>query len=496
MALTRQPRKTSSVRIPGYAKAIAVLLVAEFVGTFESAMIYIALPSLMVDFNADAASVGWAVTAFLLVAAASAAICGRLGDIYGRKKLLVLVLLISVLGSVISFSFGSLEGIIIGRALQGAAGATLPLCLGLARETLPPVKVPGVIALIAGSSFLAGAGGNLIAGILLEVGNWQALFLVSGAIGIVAATMVACLLKTTHISRGIHQKIDYVGGILFAPAIGLILYGLTNSSTWGLFDARTLSTIFGGLAVAALWCWWELRISYPMINLRLMATNKMALTQLCTAILGIGPLVAVGVLTPIILLSPTTDPVGLGASPSFAGFIIFSAAALCFIGSPLSGRIAAAVGARRALITGILIAFIGYSLMFWAQHNIGTFVAATYFIAIGTMFAYTAFPNLVAESVPVENTSEGMGINTVTRTIFMAVGTTVITMALASSTVPGRTVPTESSFNLAYSIIAVTCVVSLILALMIKGGEGGGPGGSGTLKNADQAPAFTGSREP
>lgn len=484
MALTRQQQEPSSARIPGYAKIIAVLLIAEFVGTFESAMIFIALPSLMADFSADAASVGWAVTAFLLVAAASAAICGRLGDIYGRKKLLVIVLMISVMGSVISFSFGSLEGVIIGRALQGAAGATLPLCLGLARETLPHMKVPGVIALIAGSSFLAGAGGNLIAGILLEVGNWHALFLVSGAMGFVAATMVAFMLKSTRMSRGSHQKIDYIGGILFAPAIALILYGLTNSSTWGLLDARTVAFVLGGLAVAALWCWWELRVSHPMINLRLMATNKMALTQLCTAFLGIGPLVAVGVLTPIILLSPTTDPVGLGVSPTFAGFIIFSAAALCFIGSPFSGRIAAAVGARRALMSGILISFIGYSLMFWAQHSIGTFVAATYVIAIGTMFAYTAFPNLVAEAVPVENTSEGMGINTVTRTIFMAVGTTIITMALASSTVPGRTVPAESSFNLAYIIIATTCVVSYILALKIKDD---GPAGSATLENADHA---------
>ncbi|RAX48048.1 MFS transporter [Arthrobacter sp. AQ5-05] len=468
MALTRQQRESPKASMPGYAKIIAVLLVAEFVGTFESAMIFIALPSLMHDFQADAAAVGWAVTAFLLVAAASAAICGRLGDIYGRKKLLVIVLLISVVGSIVSFSFGSLEGVIIGRALQGAAGATLPLCLGLARESLPKAKVPGVIALIAGSSFLAGAGGNLIAGILLEVGNWQALFLVSGTMGIIAAALVLFLLKNSHVSHGTNQRIDYIGGVLFAPAIALVLYGLTNSTAWGLFSGRTLAFVFGGLAVAALWCWWELRVTNPMINLRLMRSNKMALTQMCTAVLGIGPLVAVGVLTPIILLSPGTDPVGLGVSPSVGGMIIFSAAALCFIGSPFSGRVAAAVGARRALLTGIVISLVGYAVMFWAQHNVITFVIATYVISIGTMFAYTAFPNLVAEAVPVENTSEGMGINTVTRTIFMAVGTTVITMALASSTVADSTVPTGSSFLLAYIIIASTCVVSFFLALRIK----------------------------
>ncbi|MGH3654458.1 MFS transporter [Glutamicibacter sp.] len=466
MSGRHDPPKTA--KFPGYAKVVSVLLVAEFVGTFESAMIFIALPSMMHEFNVDTAAIGWAATAFLLVAAASAAVCGRLGDMYGRKKLLAIVLAISVVGSIISFTFGSLEGVILGRALQGVAGATLPLCLGLARQELPQDKVPNVIALIAGSSFLAGAGGNLIAGVLLQLGNWKALFVVSGIMGAVAALMVVFLLKSSPLARGPVRGIDYVGGLLFAPAVALVLYGLTNASAWGLLDGKTLGFVLGGLAVAAIWVWWELRVQNPMINLRLMKSNKMALTQLCTAVLGIGPLVAVGILTPLILLAPATDPAGLGVSPAVGGLVIFSAATLSFIGSPFSGKVAAAVGARRALLIGIVISFIGYSMMFWADNTLLTFIINTYVIAIGVMFAYTAFPNLVAESVPLENTSEGMGINTVTRTIFMAVGTTVLTMALASSTVEGTTVSTEAGFNTAYIIISASCVVAFFLALRIK----------------------------
>ncbi|ALD65358.1 hypothetical protein AFL94_17150 [Arthrobacter sp. LS16] len=468
MASSGQHASPKTAKFPGYAKIVSVLLVAEFVGTFESAMIFIALPSMMHEFNVDAAAIGWAATAFLLVAAASAAVCGRLGDMYGRKKLLAIVLAISVVGSIISFTFGSLEGVILGRALQGVAGATLPLCLGLARQELPKERVPNVIALIAGSSFLAGAGGNLIAGVLLQLGNWKALFIVSGAMGLIAALMVITMLKTSPVARGEVRGIDYVGGLLFAPAVALVLYGLTNASAWGVFSGRTLGFVLGGLAVAALWVAWELRVSNPMINLRLLKANKMALTQLCTAVLGIGPLVAVGILTPLILLAPATDPAGLGVSPAVGGLVIFSAATLSFVGSPFSGKVAAAVGARRALLIGIVISFIGYSLMFWADNTLLTFIINTYVIAIGVMFAYTAFPNLVAESVPLENTSEGMGINTVTRTIFMAVGTTVLTVALASSTVEGTMVSTESAFNTAYIIICASCVIGFLLALRIK----------------------------
>lgn len=468
MASFLEKQNPTAVKAASYATIITVLIATELVGTFESAMIFIAIPSLMAEFNADAATAGWAATSFLLVAAASAAICGRLGDVYGRKRMLIIVMSISIVGSIISFTSGSLAGVIIGRAFQGAAGATLPLGLGIARESLPKEKVPGAIALVAAVSFIAGAGGALAAGILLDLGNWKALFLVSGILALIATVMAVFMLRPSTGLPAVRKKIDYIGGLLFAPAIALILYGLTNSSTWGITDGRTLQFIFGGLAVAAIWCWWELRVENPMINLRLLKSNKMALTQLCTAILGIGPLVAASIIGPMIMLSPVGSPVGLGLTATMGGLIIFGASSIAFITSPISGKIAAALGARQALLIGIVTITAGFIFLFWAQHGLVTFIIAKTIIFIGSMFAYTAFPNLVAESVPMENTSEGMGINTVTRTIFMAVGTTVTTMALASSTVPETQVPTEAAYSLAYAIILGTCVVGFILALLIK----------------------------
>ncbi|WPR64607.1 MFS transporter [Glutamicibacter protophormiae] len=451
-----------------YAKIITVLIATELVGTFESAMIFIALPSLMAEFQTDAATAGWAATSFLLVAAASAAICGRLGDIYGRKKMLVIVLFISVVGSIISFTSGSIEGVIIGRAFQGAAGATLPLGLGIARAGIEKDKVPGAIALVAAVSFIAGAGGSLVAGVLLDLGNWQGLFMVSGILGLVAAVMAMTMLDRSTGLSAERKKVDYIGGLLFAPAVAMVLYGVSNSTAWGITDARTLQFVLGGLAVAALWIWWELRVENPMINLRLLKTNKMALTQLATAILSVGPLVAAQIIGPMIMLSPAGPGVGLGLSPTMGGLVIFGAASVAFICSPISGKIAAKVGARRSLLIGVVICLIGYGALFWAQYNVLSYIIAINVVFIGTMFAYTAFPNLVAESVPVENTSEGMGINTVTRTIFMGVGTTVTTMALASSTVEGTGVPSESAYTLTYVIILATSLVGFLVSWLIR----------------------------
>ncbi|GGL86359.1 MFS transporter [Glutamicibacter protophormiae] len=456
-----------------YAKIITVLIATELVGTFESAMIFIALPSLMAEFQTDAATAGWAATSFLLVAAASAAICGRLGDIYGRKKMLVIVLGISLVGSIISFTAGSIEGVIIGRAFQGAAGATLPLGLGIARAGIEKDKVPGAIALVAAVSFIAGAGGSLVAGVMLDLGNWQGLFMVSGILGLIAAVMAMTMLdRSTGLSKD-NRRIDYLGGLLFAPAVALVLYGVSNAAAWGITSARTLQFVLGGLALAAIWIWWELRVQNPMINLRLLKTNKMALTQLATAILSVGPLVAAQIIGPMIMLSPAGFGVGLGLSPTMGGLVIFGAASVAFICSPISGKIAAKVGARRSLLIGVVICVIGYGALFWAQYSVLSYIIAINVVFVGTMFAYTAFPNLVAESVPVENTSEGMGINTVTRTIFMGVGTTVTTMALASSTVEGVGVPSESAYTLTYTIVLVTSVIGFVLAWLIRDRKNG-----------------------
>lgn len=136
---------------------VAVLIAVEIISAFETSMMYAALPTFTQVFSTDSSAVGWTVTSFLLVAAASAAVCGRLGDMYGRERVLIVVLICAAAGSIISMAFGSLWAIIIGRAIQGVAGAILPLCIGLAREHLPAKKVPMAIALISGSAVAAGA---------------------------------------------------------------------------------------------------------------------------------------------------------------------------------------------------------------------------------------------------------------------------------------------------------------------------------------------------
>ncbi|ADJ48846.1 major facilitator transporter [Amycolatopsis mediterranei S699] len=448
---------------------IAILLLAVVVSTFESTMMFNALPRLISAFHTSPANVSWVLTAYTLVAAASAAVCGRLGDVYGRRRVLLVLLLVSAVGSIISISTGDLAGVVTGRAIQGISGGILPLCFGIVREHLPRHRIPVAVAVIAGAAMLAGAAGNIISGAIIDALDWHYIFVVAAAVALIAAG--ACTVLPRSRLTATVTRIDWIGAILFAPAIGLVLFGITESGSWGWADGRTLGFIVGGLALLAVWIWWELRRHQPMINLRLFGERKQALTLTATAFASIGPIGATGFLLQLIMQTPTSAPIGLGLTATAAGALSFCTAIIGFLLSPLSGRISRLAGSRRSLAIGggfgilstILLAVIGNSL-------VGMLITALC-LTVTTSFMLTSLPNLIVEGVPAENTSEATGVNTVVQQAFNGVGNSVATLLLSLSLVPGTEFSTKGAYLQVFGLIGVCCVAALVLSLFIRKGS-------------------------
>ena len=448
---------------------IGILVLVEIISAFETSMVFAAIPTIIADFNSDAATVGWAVTAFLLVAAASAAVCGRLGDMYGRERVLVFILAAATIGSLISALGDSISAIIIGRAIQGVAGAILPLCIGLAREHLPNVKVPVAVALISGTAVAAGAASAYVAGLMIDHASWHMIFIVAAVYAAFTLLLVLFVLPWRR-PVGTSPKVDFLGTIAFAPAIAAILLAINKSGTWGWSDAKTLGLLIGGAVVLALWVLWELRVTDPIANVRLLAHRKVALTMLATLTLAAGPFGISNMIVPLVLQTPTSAPFGLGMTPTDAGLLAFVAALLGFAFTPLSGRITRTMGSRVSLLIGGLVYGVsGVMLMMFHDSKIGMFVMVVT-VSIATSFAYTALPNLIVEEVPVENTSEATGLNTVVRTAGQGVGTSIATTILASSAVAGSVAPTVSGLNTVAIVILVGTGLTVGLTLMLRRG--------------------------
>ncbi|WP_052226647.1 MFS transporter [Microbacterium mangrovi] len=468
------PTFTAAVRSSSprpFAYILAVLILAAITSSFESTMMYTSLPSLEEGFGVDISAVSWVLTGFLLVGAASAAISGRLGDVFGRKRVLLILLVASVLGSVISLAVPTIGGVILGRAIQGLAVGILPLAFGIIREHVSAKNLSTAIAVTAGAAMLAGATGNLVAGYIVQLAGWHWIFVVSGALTIITAVLAVWL--PASIRSGARDRIDWLGGILFAPGIALILFGINISTGLGWASAAVWGAIGLGALVLVFWAVWEFKRKAPMVNVRYFGQRNLGITFLVTALTGFG-LGGAGYLGQLIMQYPTAAPVGFGIPAGAAGLTSFCIGLFGFLLSPLSGRIARGGRAKTSFIisaiTGILAAILtALSATVW--DSFPAFIVSQVVLTISTSFLLSSLPLLVVEGSSSKNTSEATGLQSVIQTAFSGVGTSVSSAILAVFAVqltPTFHPSSEQGYNVIFALTAILTAIALVAALFLK----------------------------
>lgn len=462
-----RPRRSSAL-------IITILILAAVVSSFEATMMYTALPGIIEQFHTTASSAGWILTGFLLVGAASAAISGRLGDAFGRRNVLIVVLLASVVGSAVSLMADSLGVLIVGRSIQGLAGGLVPLCVGILRENLPRRNLPVAVATVAGAAMCGGAAGNIVAGNIYDAWGWHYIFAVSLVLALVTAA--GALLLPPATSRTGFAKIDWLGGILFAPGIALAMYGIHESSEWGWGSGKTWAFIAGGVVVLAAWLGWELFTDNPLLNVRYFASRKIGLTLIATMLVSFGTLGISGFLGQLVMQMPKTAPVGLGLSAGVAGDISFACSLLGFAIAPLSGRISRGGRSRNAFLVGTVFGLAAAILSALLLGTVAGWIVSQLVLTCATGFMLSSLPNLVVEGVHGENTSEVSGFYMVTQNAFAAVGTSIGTTILSQHLVTGTPFSTHASYNILFTIIAVCAVLAFVVGLFIRKGTVGESG--------------------
>jgi MFS family permease len=171
-------------------RAVLSLLVAALAYSTMQMMIVPALPAIQRDLGAGPDESAWLISAFLASTAVAAPLAGRCGDLYGRQRVLVVVLAIFSLGGPVGLFASSVEVLVVARVLQGISGAVFPLAYGLAREVLPAHRVPVAIGLISGSFGVGGSAGLVLSGVLVDHVAWQATLALGATIGLVAIVCV------------------------------------------------------------------------------------------------------------------------------------------------------------------------------------------------------------------------------------------------------------------------------------------------------------------
>src|SRR3954453_11394695 len=215
-----------------------------------------ALPEIQREFNADPSSAAWILTGYLLAASVATPIIGKLGDLFGRGRVLPGVLLVFALWSAVCALAGSLGLLIVGRVIQGAGGGIFPLAFGIIRETFPPERVATAIGGISATFGIGGGVGLVIAGVIVEHLGPSWLFWL-GLMALPAAYAIWRYVPREATSAD--TRVDWLGAGLLSVALASLLYGLSKTNEWGWGDSRVIGLAAGGFLVGVFWVWVETR---------------------------------------------------------------------------------------------------------------------------------------------------------------------------------------------------------------------------------------------
>ncbi len=447
---------------------IFVLLLADTLSSIEHSMLITALPTIVRESH-DIGRASWVITAYLLAAAASAAVGGRLGDMFGRKRVLLVVIGLCAIGSVIS-SMGGMEWVIFGRAIQGASGAILPLCYGITRRVAPAGTAPFWVGILTGGYASAAAVGFVLGGYFAEHGDWRHVFHMTAIYSVLLLPLVF-LVAPDHREPKTWRRFDYLGAVLLAPAVAAMLYGLTEAKRAGWGSPQTLAFVLGGGALLAFWGWYEYRREDPLIQVRLLATRPIALGNTCAALFSIG-MTQIGILAIMLMQQPPDTGIGLGLSPTESGLLKIPAQISIFFAASLSGYIALKRGARWSVFIGGLTGLAAWTSLTLFHASFWEVILITTFCSFATGLLHSGLPNLVLEGAPPERSSEVTGLTVVVRNMFSAIGAQTVAVLLATSQVVGAKsgagFPSEDAYVLTFICIAAVCTLIATLSFLVK----------------------------
>jgi EmrB/QacA subfamily drug resistance transporter len=427
-------------------------------------MVIPALPELQAEFHANPADATWLLTAFLLTSSVATPLLGRLGDMHGKERWLLISLAIFGVGSLIAALGGSLAVLITGRAVQGAGGAIFPLAIGIIRDEFPRERVAPAIGTVSAMFGIGGGTGLVLAGLFVDHGSISWIFWLS-----VVTTAMAALATWLWVPESpvrVRARIDWVGGALMSLLLIALLLPISEGNSWGWTSGRVLGLFAATAVLAVVWARWELHVDEPLVDLTLMRERPVWTTNVAGCAIGFA-MFGSFVLIPQFVQTPSSAGYGFGASVTESGLFLLPSALLMLFAGPFSGRLGGRYGSRVPLALGALSSGLSYAwLAAFHGARIDIYLASV-LLGLGVGMALAAMANLVVEAVPPDVTGVATAINAIMRTIGGAVGAQVAAAIVSGSIAAGARFPSESGFTGAFTMSALGSLVALLVCFAI-----------------------------
>jgi EmrB/QacA subfamily drug resistance transporter len=455
-----------------YNVTLGILTLAGIAYALQQTMVIPALPALQRDLHTTTTWVTWVLTVFLLVASVATPVLGKLGDQYGKERLLVICLLIFLAGSIIAAFAWNIWVLILARAIQGAGGAVFPLSFGIIRDEFPREKVGVAIGLVSAVFGIGGGFGIVLSGLIIDNASWRWLFIVGALTIAPAAVLVHRFVPESPIKTA--SRVDVLGATLLSGGLVALLLALTEGEAWGWASGRILGLGAASLVLLVAWGWAELHIDEPMVDMRMLARRVVLFTNLTALIAGFA-MFGSFVLVPNFVEMPRgfSDSVqravhyGFDASATKAGLYLLPSSFTLLFAGPIAGLIGRRVGSKWPLAAGMaFVAVAAGSLAAW-HDQAWQILLALAVLGVGVGFAFAAMATLITEAVRPTETGVATAMNTVMRTVGGVIGGQIGAALLAAHTIPGTNAPSVVGFEIAFAISAVAALVGAGVAVFV-----------------------------
>ena len=425
-----------------YGITFATLAVAAIVYALLQSLVAPALPAIQADLNASATGATWILTAYLLSACVATPIVGRLGDMFGKKKMLVITLWVLALGTLLAALSSTIALMTAARVIQGIGGAVFPLAFSIIRDEFPRERIAHGIAMISALVGIGGGLGIVLSGPIVQHLNYHWLFWLPLAAIVPVAVITMVMIPESPIRTP--GRVDWAGGVLLAAWLVALLVAVSEGPSWGWTSALTLGLLrCRPRWPLVAWVAVESRMAEPLVDMTMLRDRPVWATNLSATLIGFG-MFASFVLIPQFVEMPKSTGYGFGASVTEAGLFLLPATVGMLLVGPVAGRMSVTVGSRVPLALGGLLSALAWVQLALLHSQSWQIYTATFVMGLGIGLAFASMVNVIVESVRPDQTGVATGMNVIFRNVGGALGGQISASILTASVVaagaahPGR----------------------------------------------------------
>lgn len=422
-----------------------------------------AIPDIQHTLHASVNAASWVLTAYLVSASVATPLIGRLGDMHGKERLLVIVLVVLCLATTVSALAASLTVMLVGRMLQGAAGGIFPLAFGIIRDEFPRERVAGAVGVMSALAGVGGGAGVVLAGPIVQYFSIHYLFWLP--LLVLAPATVAIHRFVPESPVRVPGRVNWAGATLMSLGLAAVLLAVSEAPVWHWLSTKTLGLLGVGLALLFAWVRNEARSDHPLVDMRMMRIRGVWTTNAVAALLGFG-MYSSFILLPELVETPVRYGYGFGSSVTGAGLFLAPSTVAMLIAGAQTGRLERRFGSKPPLLAGAVLTTASYALLTVARTEPWEIYVAALLLGAGIGLAFAAMVNLIIENVGPAETGIATGMNTVTRTVGGAFGGAAVASILAS-TVRASGYPSADGFTIAFAACAAAIALGVLVGFAI-----------------------------